>query len=213
MKKTLQGTAALLFLLLGAFALLYRRGELPGVQSGSMGQPTSPSAPLASPGAVAPPAKGKEGAAGNFQRFLLSEAASVGSPNVDAAAAAARVAAAAAAMTEPEIEAARDLALAPGAPGSQRVLATYLLTAGGKKSWRALKDIALAPTSSSRAEPHTVDELKNTQGKALSLMAVDALAQQAATDPAAREELLRWESEAKDATIRSYIGRKLRELR
>ncbi len=218
MKKALQGIGllfAIVAMLAGIFAFLHRNDGTVSIPRGNSGGGNSTQTQLNSATAVkiaAPTALAKEIVSPAFSGFIATEAASLSSPHLHAAAAEARVASQAAGMGEAEIEFARDLALAPEAAGNQRVLAVYILTAGGKKTWAALKDIALAPTSSNRAEPHSMEELNNTRSKAFSIMAVDALADQAAKNAEAREELARWESEAKDSTIRSYIQKKLKDL-
>ncbi len=147
-----------------------------------------------------------------FSTFLVEEARSLDSTKVDAQAAEARVLQEAERMGETEIRYARDLVLSAESPANLRVMAIYALTKAGSKASRVLKEIALPPTNSARAEPHTLAEHQNVQAKSFALMAIDALAEQAKTDPALRDELVRLASSARDSTIQQYIEQKIREL-
>lgn len=207
----------LLILILLGMALLWksRPDSTPDPNSSALGVPLSPSS-IPSPHAQGVPSTANpdsgSGASKEFREFMVTEANTLNSPHLDPDLAERRVKAEVAKMGIAELQYARDLALSRESAATQRILAVYLLTSGGKVAWPFLKEIALAPRSSERAEPHTIDEVKSAQGNSFSLMAVDSMAKQAATDQKAREELERWAAESQDAKTKNYILRKLREI-
>lgn len=163
-------------------------------------QPTSP---LASP---------PENVSKAFVAFLAAEAASVESPQIDADLAQKRMLEQAGKMGEEEIKYTRDLVLNDQNAADLRILGAYMLGLAGAKGRTACREITLQPTNSARAEPHSVAELKNTQNKSLGGICIDALFEQAKTDPSAREELVRWAKDAKDSTIQKLLAQRVREL-
>lgn len=173
--------------------------------------PVTPAAAPASPAAVAPPPSA-DGVNPVFVAFLKREAALLESTKNDAVKAEQRVEVQAEAMGPREISFAKDTALAPQAAANERILSAYLLVSAGEKAWSAIQELLLAPLSRARAEPHTIEEAKAMQEKALRLMAVDGLAEQAATNARARELLSRMASEVQDPGLRNYILQKLGEL-
>ena len=167
--------------------------------------PSLPQAPVA----PAPPA---EKVAPTFVSFLSAEATSMDSPRIDADLAQKRMEEQAARMGEHELRYARDLVLGGQYPANQRIVAAAVLGLAGEKGWEAGRAAVVPPFESGRAEPHSLDEVKNTQAKALAIMLVDSLAEQARTNPRARDELARWGKEAKDSTVQKHIARRLKEL-
>lgn len=171
-----------------------------------------PAQQIPAPGAGVPPVPSPSGVSSSFVSYLQTEARSLDAPSLNAGAAEKGIAEQAAAMGENEIRYARDLALGPQNPANQRILATFLLGATGTKGRSALRDLILMNHNSNRAAPDSLDEMKNTQQKAMSMMAIDALAEQALKDPTAKAELQRLSGEVKDETLKKHIQQKLREL-
>lgn len=167
-----------------------------------------PSLPQAGP-VPAPPA---ENVTPTFVSFLAAEATSMDSPRIDADLAQKRMEEQAAKMGEHELRYARDLVLGAQYPANQRIVAAAVIGLAGEKGWEAGRQAVTPAFESQRAEPHSIDEVKNTQAKALAIMLVDALAEQAKTNANAREELARWGKEAKDSTVQKHIARRLREI-
>ncbi|MGZ3650042.1 MAG: hypothetical protein ACXVB9_05360 [Bdellovibrionota bacterium] len=173
----------------------------------------APKAPPTDPGKLPAPAPSAESASAAFTAFLATDAKLLDSTHVDSAAAEEREKAQAASMGPAEIAYARELALNDKANGNQRVLAVDLLArVGFPRAAPALEDLITKGMNSARAQPHTVDEISNTQAKAFAIMAVDSIAAHAVKDPAARDELVRLGGQAKDSTIQKYIQGKIRSL-
>lgn len=170
-------------------------------------QPDS-SAPL--PGAA--PTPPPENVAPAFVSFLAAEATNMDSPRIDADLAQKRMEEQTAKMGENELSYARDLVLGDQYPANQRIVAAAMLGLTGKKGWRVASDIAGRSFGTERAAPHSMDEVKTNQAKALALMVIDGIAEQAAKNPEARDQLHRMAKEAKDATVVKHIQRKLKEL-
>jgi len=185
-------------------------GLAPGTLDSAEPLPATPILPPASSSGALTPSP--TGVAPSFISYLQTEAEKLNAPKVNAELAEQEIAAQAASMGENEIRYARDLALGPQNPANQRILSAFLLGAAGAKGRQACRDLILMTTNSARAQPHSVDELKNTQAKSISGMCVDALAEQALRDPSAREELQRIASEVKDETLKKLVQQKLREL-
>jgi hypothetical protein len=209
----------LAFVLLLSAALLYWRTQNLAKESDISPGTVDATAPLPDPGtqppapsAGIPPVPSPSGVEPSFVNYLQAEARSINAPSVNAAAAEKNIAEQAARMGENEIRYARDLALGPQNPANQRILAAFLLGAAGAKARGSLRELILVTFNSNRAEADSIDELKNTQTKAISMMAVDALADQAAKDPAARAELERLAGEVKDETLKKHIQQRLRDL-
>lgn len=187
------------------------QGVPPGTLDATPPAPAGDTPPPASSSGI-PPVPSPAGVSPAFISFIQKEALTLNSTNVNMEAAEKNVTAQAASMGESEIRYARDLALGPENPANQRILAAYLLGRTGAKGRSALRDLILVTTNSARAEHGSIDEVKNAQAKAISLMSTDDLAEQAKKDPAAREELRRIIAEAKDSTIKKHAQRKLAEL-
>ena len=226
MKRALLLVAVFIICLGIALALFWRRGApvspfytaspsavLPpvGATGAKSGSPGLPGATANSAGSAPP--RAAPDVSPVFLTFLNTDAKLLESTHVDSAAAEAREQRQADAMLAPEIHYARELALSRQAPANQRILAVDLLTrANFKLALPALTDLITRGMNSARAEPHSVDELSNTQAKAFAVMAVDKLVAEALHDPSAREELIRMSSLAKDSTIQKYIADKIRTL-
>jgi|GEM_PF-5785804 len=211
----------LAFLVVLSSALLYWRTQnlakesdiSPGMLDSTAPVPDpGTSLPPPAPSAGIPPVPSPSGVSPNFVNYLQTEAKSLNNPSLNTGAAEKGIAEQAAAMGENEIRYARDLALGPQNPANQRILATFLLGATGAKGRSALRDLILMNHSSDRAAPDSLDEMKNTQQKAMSMMAIDSLAEQALKDPSAKAELQRLAGEVKDETLKKHIQQKLRGL-
>lgn len=153
-----------------------------------------------------------EGVDGNFLQSLKAEALKIDSVNVNAEEAEQKARAQVDAMGEKEIEFLAKFVTSEGASGPERIYSIYLLDMAGDRAWGALREVALTPLKERMAAPHTMEEVKSMQEKALVYMAVDALAEQAKENPRAREELERWASEARSPEVRGYILDRLKEL-
>lgn len=187
------------------------QGIAPGTVD-STAPATGGNTPPPAPNAGIPPVPSPSGVSPAFVTFLQTEARSLDSTKVNAEAAEQNVAEQAALMGENEIRYARDLALGPQNPANQRILAAFLLGAAGAKGRPACGELILATTNSNRAEPDSIDELKNVQSKSISLMCVDAIADAAKTDRTAREDLRRLAAQVKDSTIKNHIAERIRTL-
>jgi hypothetical protein len=171
--------------------------------------PAAPPAPATKMN-VPPPAPNVSPA---FTAFLLQDSKQLESMNVDSVEAEKRENETAAKMGEPEVSYARELALTSQAPANQRILAVDLLgRAPSRLTGQALDDIITKGMNSARAEPHTVEELSNVQAKAFAVMAVDAIADKAATEPAERAHLQMLFAQATDSTIKRHIAERIRSL-
>ena len=153
-----------------------------------------------------------ENVAPTFVSFLAAEATSMDSPRIDADLAQKRMEEQAVKLGEHELRYARDLVLGGQYPANQRIVAAAMIGLAGEKGWEAGRRAVTPAFESARAEAHSLEEVKNTQAKALAIMLVDSLAEQARSNPKARDELARWGKEAKDSTIQKHIARKLKEL-
>jgi hypothetical protein len=189
-----------------------------GAPSPAPGTSAAPDAPQGA-GTSLPPANG---ASPSFLAYLADDAKELSATRVNVAAAEERTRRQVAAMGPAEARYAHALVLSNAAPANQRILAAYTLgevlrtqpkgSPGYGAALEAAREIVTRPSSSARAEPHTMAEVQNAQAKSLALMNVDALADRAAKDPAAREELARWAAQAKDPAIQKYIQGRLRGL-
>lgn len=145
--------------------------------------------------------------------FLEREAASFNAPKVDSEAAERRVQEQAALLTESDLEFLAQKAQGVSSRASDRILSAYLLVAAKQRGWKALRDLAVAPLQGNpNPAPHTVDETLSMQEKAIRIMAIDGLFEQAMKDRAAREEFLRLVSELRDPTLAAYAQKRVREL-
>lgn len=153
-----------------------------------------------------------EGVDGNFLKSLKEEALKIDSVNVNAEEAEQKAKAQADAMGEKEMQFLAKLVTSDGASGPERIYSIFLLDMAGDRAWGSLKEIALTPLKERMAAPHTMEEVKSMQEKALVYMAVDALAEQAKENPRAKEELERWAAEARSPEVRGYILDRLKEL-
>jgi hypothetical protein len=148
-----------------------------------------------------------------FTSFLLRDSKQLESMSVDSVAAEKSENETAAQMGAPEVNYARELALTAQAPANQRILAVDLLgRAPSRLTGQALDDIITKGMNSARAEPHTVEELSNVQAKAFAVMAVDAIADRAVSDPAERTHLQSLFAQATDSTIKKHIAERIRTL-
>jgi len=111
-----------------------------------------------------------------------------------------------------EMAAAKDLVLSGEGPANERIMATYLLTLAGPSAWPSLKEIASAPAKEKGGPHNSEGEVKAVQEKAQKLMAIDALAEQASTDAAAKDELGQWARELPDRYLRDYADKKWKSL-
>jgi hypothetical protein len=159
--------------------------------------------------AVLPPLEGVDG---KFLQFVLDEAPKIDSLNVNAEEADRRARAQVDSLGERELEFLGKMVNSEGATGPQKIYSVYLLDLAGERAWGSLREVALAPLKERMAAPHTMEEVKSMQEKAFVYMAVDALAEQAETNPKAVEELERWAAEARNPEVRAYILQKLKEL-
>lgn len=194
------------------------RPELSAPGSADSGLPTGSTAngPAAanSPAVNATPPPSTAGVNPEFVEYIRTEARLIDSAKNSPAKAENRGDAKASTMGPTEIAYAKQLVLATAAPANERILAAYLLTEAKQKSWSALQDIILSqvPQMPAGTDPHSVAETKNMQEKALRIMAVDGLAEQAIKDGAARELLSKLASEATDSVLREYILDKIQDL-
>lgn len=228
MKKTVLGMAAgIIFLAAAGLLLMKRNAGAPLLPPGGIlnspspaptgNAPASPSAPSAgnteADSEAKPSLPSTDGVSPPLLRFFQEESKSLDSVHVNAAQAEAKGEAQAKAMGSREIRYAQELVLSPHAPANQRILAIYLLTKGSAATNPALKNIATAPSYSDRAEPHTMAEHKNVEGKTFSLEATEELFHRASkNDLGALEELRKVAAEAQDLTIKNYANKKLAEL-
>ncbi len=107
------------------------------------------------------------------------------------------------------------IAIAPEEDANERILASYILTLNtNAESQTNLVEIAKSALPDFGViAPHSVAEVKRTQELAIRMMAIDALVESAKTAPEAAHKLRLLLVEAESAEIRSYIERKLKELR
>jgi hypothetical protein len=210
MKRIILAVAAVLVVLTALF--LYRDHPRLAPLMAPL-QTLAPSAPSSAPPVGVAPAlpPPPPGAKPEFVEFLGKESIALDSTNLDAEAAERRALEQAAAMGPLEIQYSKDVVLSEGS-ANQRVLALYLLTLAGPKAAGALREIVLAPLPDGRVKADSEEEHRLMQEKAQRVTAIDALADQAKKDPAARDSLLRLADEVRDQSVRAYILKKIQSL-
>jgi hypothetical protein len=177
------------------------------------GYSASQNSPASNPSKVYDPPKA-EGVRPEFVAYLKNEAKQINAPKTDSERALTRGEDQANLMGPTEIIYAKELVLAPAAIANERILAAYLLTEAKQKAWSALQEIILSlpPRVNADAGPHSMDEAKHMQEKALRIMAVDGLAEQAETSASARELLIKLGNETPDPSLKAYIQDKIADL-
>jgi hypothetical protein len=213
MKKVLV-FLSLLFLGLAAWLVLRPAVEQPDLVGDKVPQRAEDKgrAEEGSPATASPSSPGdSKAAASEFSHFLRTEARSLGATGLDPEVAQKRVEEVAGRMGPVELGLARE-AVFSAAAANERIFAMYLLTAAGPKAWESLREVVSAPLKVVDPEPHSLDEMQGMQEKALRIMAIDSLAEQAAAGQAARDLLQRLSTEVTDTSLRQYILKKLRGL-
>ncbi len=213
MKKVLLILVFVLAAGVGVFLLLPKseNGELQPAKllPAALRPVTPPPQAMQDKKAVLPPLEGVDG---GFLQFVIDEAPKIDSLNVNAEEADRRARAQVDALGEKELEFLGKFVNSEGATGPQKIYSVYLLDLAGERAWAAMKEAALTPLKERMAAPHTMEEVKSMQEKAIVFMAIDALAEQAGSNPKAVEELERWAAEARSPEVRAYILEKLKEL-
>ncbi|MCB0420404.1 MAG: hypothetical protein KDD61_05380 [Bdellovibrionales bacterium] len=98
-------------------------------------------------------------------------------------------------------------------PAQKKILAVYMLSLGKSGTLQSLTDFIEAPLQAEPdADPHSPEDAKRVQEKSLKIMAIEALVEQAKTDPQARSLLERSMENIADPYLRNYAKRKLTEL-
>jgi hypothetical protein len=141
---------------------------------------------------------------------------------VDAAAADLRMQQMLATLGPSELRYAADVVVSRTGPANERVLGAYAVSQSlcrlpprseaRRAAFDAAEKIVTQEFTSARAGAHTAEEVENAQAKAFGVMNVDALAECAARDAEARDELIRLGSLAKDSTIQKEILDRVRKL-
>ncbi len=168
---------------------------------------TTPAAPAGRPTAAPPP----PGVSASFVTFLLAEAPLL-EKKTDAEEAQKRMEQQAQIMSEADLNFAKDVALSDKSSAAERIIAVYLLSLAGPRAYKILLEHASAPfTAPPNPEPHSADEIKNSQEKALRAIAIDALLEQATTQEK-RDDLSKLATETREPWLRSYIEKGLKAL-
>lgn len=94
---------------------------------------------------------------------------------------------------------------------SSRIFASYLLSLGGANTIDTLVSLA-SKTYEQPAEPHTIDEMAQSESKANAIMAIDGIVK-SETDLMTRIEKLKLVvSQTSDPSVSDYATKKLQEL-
>ena len=102
----------------------------------------------------------------------------------------------------------------PSAAANQQVMAVYLLTLSGSQALHELADIASSPLPEGEVtQPDSLTETSQMQSKALRVMAIDSLAEQAKRDVAALNQLKKAIATISDPYLRAYARKKLANLK
>jgi hypothetical protein len=210
MKRITLAVAAILIILVVLFLFRDHPRLEPLVAPLQKLAPSVASSPASAP-SLAPALPPPPGAKPGFVEFMGRESIALDSTNLDTEAAERRALDQAEAMGPLEIQYSRDIVLSEGS-ANQRVLALYLLTLAGPKAAGALREIVLAPLPDGRVKADSEEEHRLMQEKAQRVTAIDALADQAKKDPAARDSLLRLADEVRDQGLRAYILKKIQSL-
>jgi hypothetical protein len=210
MKRIILAAAAIIVVLSALFFYRDHPQLAPLVAPLQALAPSAPATPAPTAG-VSPALPPPPGAKSEFVEFLGRESIALDSTNLDAEAAERRSMEQAEKMGPLEIQYSRDIVLSEGS-ANDRVLALYLLTLAGPKAAGALREIVLAPLPDGRVKADSEEEHRLMQEKAQRVTAIDALADQAKKDPAARDSLLRLADEVRDQGLRSYVLKKIQSL-
>ena len=146
-----------------------------------------------------------------FQKWLAQEAKSLNSTNVDGAKKEAQIRKVVARITPSQARQLLHTARNGAAPAGEKILATYLMVAGGLNTRNELLDF-VNDEMAAAGEPHTHEEVNGVREKSLRIMAIDGLFSQAQKDPGARAALVSQIGSIQDPYIKAYAQRKLEEL-
>jgi len=107
----------------------------------------------------------------------------------------------------------KSVALTLKLPAQKRILATYIMIIGGNDSLEDIGEFIQAPLDAPpNPAPHSVDETTAGREKAMRVMAIDALADRAKSDPSAKTALAKMIPDIQDPWVKSYAEKKLKEL-
>ncbi len=148
-----------------------------------------------------------------FVQWFQTESTHVDSVAVDLKAKEKELVQIAKSLDERKIRYLQKTPLNPQSSQAERILSIYMLTLGGEKAQSALVDIASQDLNLGRAEPHTIEEVKNNQLRANQIMAVDAIAESQRELNAKIDDLQKIIWKTSDQIVKSYAQRKQDELR
>ena len=150
-----------------------------------------------------------------FKKWVVNEARSMNSTNLDTDAKQIELKAQAQTLQIEQIQILSELAMDASQPINDRILAAYLIRLNSESySLQALSDVAKTEIPvSGPIVPHSESELKNAQELAIRYMQIDELFERAKTDTNAYDKLNQLTQEAHSAQVRSYAKKKLSELK
>ncbi|MBY0314343.1 MAG: hypothetical protein K2Q26_02410 [Bdellovibrionales bacterium] len=114
----------------------------------------------------------------------------------------------AATFTQVELDALLQKAKLEGSSANDRILATYLITLSGQRSY--LKELIKQPIKDREGKVHSMDEVLNTQDRAQAIMSIDKLLE--SRKPEDLVELQQLAHEISDPIVKKYLHSKLNEL-
>jgi hypothetical protein len=104
--------------------------------------------------------------------------------------------------------------LNPFASAGARIYSIYLMSEAGAVAQNHVATFLSQPLPNyGESRPHTEAETRNSQERAMRVMAIDGLAARAAKDPSALATLENSAAHISDPIVRRYAERKIREIR
>ncbi len=149
-----------------------------------------------------------------FQKWISREAVNVGSLNGGGSGKTEEMERIAKALTPSQAEQLLQTAVSDASPAAERILAVYLLGEGGAQTRSQLVRFVHTPLPDrGTAATHTMAETQHAADRARVLVAIEALAAQAKTDPAALQALQQAIAGIQDPNVKRLAQKYLDELR
>lgn len=191
----------------GGGALVYNQGSVPTTSGGIVAGGTI--IPKSAGESKPPPAADPE-----FQKWLAQAAGEVNDPKVAGDRVGAEMARMAANLTPTQANQLLQTALSITAPAAEKILSVYLLGEGGARSRSQLVSLIVSPLPDrGPVTVHSTAETLSASDKARVMMAIEALAAQAKSDPTALQTLVQAISAIQDPNVKRHAQRIADEIR
>lgn len=153
--------------------------------------------------------------ASEFQNWIEAESKKMNQTNVNESLTEAQLKNVAQRLNANQLEQLSQNILDVNKSANDRIFSTYLLTQTmSVEGLNQLEAVAKSKVSDyGPVTPHSEAEVRNAQDLSMRYMAIDKLAQQAATDQVALEKLKNLITQAENAQVRVYAQRKFSEIR